>query len=78
MDNLAYQWNSHSLKFGTNLRFGREIDARGSIAGYNAATDVYFNGDLDNTEFSQESDVPGTPNLSESSENFALYQVFTD
>lgn len=51
VDNLSYQWNNHALKFGTNLRLGREIDSRGSIAGYNAATDVYFNADLDNAAF---------------------------
>ena len=48
VDNMSYQWKNHSLKFGTNLRFGKEIDARGSIAGYNATTDVYFSADIDN------------------------------
>ncbi len=51
VDNLAYQLEKHSLKFGTNLRLGREVDARGSVAGYNAATDVYFNADIDNGLF---------------------------
>ena len=51
VDNLAYQWRNHSLKAGTNLRFGKEIDARGSIAGYNATTDVYLSADIDNTAF---------------------------
>ncbi len=51
VDNLAYQWNNHALKFGTNLRFGREIDSRGSVGSYNAATDVYFNADINNSTF---------------------------
>jgi hypothetical protein len=51
VDNLAYQWNSHALKFGTNLRLGREIDHRGSVGAYNATTDVYFNADIDNALF---------------------------
>ena len=51
VDNVSYQWNAHALKFGTNLRFGREIDPRGSVGSYNAATDVYFNADIDNTAF---------------------------
>ncbi|MBZ5723667.1 MAG: carboxypeptidase-like regulatory domain-containing protein [Acidobacteriia bacterium] len=51
VDNLAYHWNNHALKFGTNLRLGREIDARGSVGAYNATTDVFFTADLDNTLF---------------------------
>jgi hypothetical protein len=51
VDNLSYQWNNHALKFGTNLRLGREIDARGSVGAYNATTDVYFNADINNATF---------------------------
>ena len=51
VDNLAYQWNKHALKFGTNLRLGREIDSRGSVGAYNAAAYVYFNADINNTTF---------------------------
>ena len=51
VDNLSYQINKHALKFGTNLRLGREIDARGSVGAYNASTDVYFNADIDNAAF---------------------------
>ena len=51
VDNFAYQLGKHSLKFGTNLRLGREIDSRGSVGAYNAATDVYFNADIDNAVF---------------------------
>ena len=60
VDNVAYQWNSHALKFGTNLRLGREIDARGSVGSYNATTDVYFTADLDNTLFA----IPAAVNQS--------------
>ena len=42
VDNLAYFRGSHALKFGTNLRFQRHIDTRGSVAGYNAAQAVDF------------------------------------
>lgn len=60
VDNLAYQWNNHSLKFGTNLRLGREIDSRGSVGAYNATTDVYFNADINNTTFN----IPAAVNQS--------------
>ncbi|MCU1257124.1 MAG: hypothetical protein JWO80_9, partial [Bryobacterales bacterium] len=77
VDNVSYQWNAHALKFGTNLRFGREIDSRGSVGSYNAATDVYFNADIDNTLFNipaainQANDLPAI----RSSINFLLGRV---
>ncbi|MEO7142181.1 MAG: TonB-dependent receptor, partial [Bryobacteraceae bacterium] len=78
VDNLAYQWNNHALKFGTNLRLGREIDSRGSVGSYNAATDVYFNADIDNATFNiptaglnQSNDLPAL----QSSINFLLGRV---
>ncbi len=58
VDNLAYQWRKHALKFGTNLRLGREIDTRGSVGSYNATTDAYFNADIDNAVFG----IPSTVN----------------
>ncbi len=51
VDNLAYQMGNHALKFGMNLRLGREIDSRGSVGAYNATTDVYFNSTIDNAAF---------------------------
>jgi hypothetical protein len=42
VDNLAWFGGAHSLKFGTNLRFQRHIDTRGSIAGQNAAELLNF------------------------------------
>ncbi len=63
VDNLAYQVGSHALKFGTNLRLGREIDARGSIAGYNATTDVYFNADINNAAFNIPSSINAANDL---------------
>jgi hypothetical protein len=60
VDNISYQWNAHALKFGTNLRFGREIDARGSVGSYNAATDVLFNADISPAQFN----IPGAINQS--------------
>ncbi len=77
VDNVSYQVNSHALKFGTNLRFGRESDQRGSVGAYNAATDVYFNADIDNTAFNipvsinQSNDLPGV----RSAINFLLGRV---
>ena len=77
VDNVSYQWNAHALKFGTNLRLGREMDSRGSVGAYNAATDVYFNADIDNTLFNipasinQSNDLPGI----RSATNFLLGRV---
>ncbi len=42
VDNLSILAGSHNLKFGTNLRFQRHADIRGSIAGYNASPLVNF------------------------------------
>ena len=77
VDNVSYQWNKHALKFGTNLRFGQEIDSRGSVGSYNAATDVYFNAQVDPTAFNlpasinQSNDLPAL----QSSINFLLGRV---
>ncbi|MBS1856082.1 MAG: TonB-dependent receptor [Acidobacteria bacterium] len=77
VDNLSYVWGKHTLKFGTNIRLGREIDARGSVGAYNATTDVYFNADLDNATFNvpaainQAYDLPSLRN----SINFLLGRV---
>jgi hypothetical protein len=63
VDNLGYQWNNHAFKFGANLRLGREIDSRGSVGSYNAATDVYFNADIDNAAFGIPANVNQTYDL---------------
>ncbi|MBI3282341.1 MAG: TonB-dependent receptor, partial [Acidobacteria bacterium] len=42
VDNLAYTFSAHALKFGTNLRLQRHRDERGSIAGQNATQTVNF------------------------------------
>ena len=77
VDNVSYQWNAHALKFGTNLRFGREQDSRGSVGAYNAATDVYFNADIDNTLFNVPTSINQSNDLGtlRSATNFLLGRV---
>jgi hypothetical protein len=43
LDNLSYIRGKHAFKFGTNLRYQRHIDDRGSIGNFNAAPTVFFN-----------------------------------
>ncbi len=77
VDNVAYQWNKHALKFGTNLRLGREIDSRGSVGSYNATTDVYFNADINNATFNVPAAINQSTDLTllRSSINFLLGRV---
>ncbi|MDQ2948647.1 MAG: TonB-dependent receptor, partial [Acidobacteriota bacterium] len=42
VDNLTWIHEAHTLKFGTNLRFQKHFDVRGSIAGQDATTDIDF------------------------------------
>ena len=42
VDNIAYFRGSHIFKFGVNMRLQREIDNRGSVAGFNANEEVDF------------------------------------
>jgi len=42
LDNFSWAKGSHTLKFGANFRYGREIDHRGSIGSLNAMPQVYF------------------------------------
>ena len=42
IDNLTWVRGTHTLKFGTNLRFQRHEDIRGSVGGYDSTTDVNF------------------------------------
>ena len=77
VDNLAYQFNKHSLKFGMNLRLGREIDARGSVGAYNAATDAYFSADINQSTFNIPAGINAANDLPalNSSINFLLGRV---
>lgn len=43
VDNLTYVHGPHTWKFGTNLRYQREVDDRGSIGNYDAQPLVFFN-----------------------------------
>jgi Carboxypeptidase regulatory-like domain len=47
VDNLSYIRGQHAFKFGTNLRYQRHIDDRGSIGNYDASPIVFFNTDVD-------------------------------
>jgi len=40
VDNLSYLRNSHTFKFGTNLRFQQHVDNRSSVAGFNLRESV--------------------------------------
>jgi hypothetical protein len=42
VDNLSWSAGTHSLRFGTNLRFQRHTDQRGSVGGQNVAPIVNF------------------------------------
>jgi hypothetical protein len=42
VDNLSWLKGSHSVKFGTNMRFQRHTDIRGSVAGANVSPTVDF------------------------------------
>ena len=42
VNNLSWLKGDHSLKFGTNMRFQRHTDTRGSVAGANVAPTVDF------------------------------------
>ena len=65
VDNLTYIHGPHALKFGTNLRYQREIDDRGSIGNYDAQPLVYFNTDVAHVgpEFNLPSDINSTYDL---------------
>jgi hypothetical protein len=42
VDNFTWVHGTHTFKFGTNLRFQRHQDIRGSVGGYASTTDVNF------------------------------------
>jgi hypothetical protein len=58
VDNAAYQFGAHALKFGTSLRFTSHNDIRGSIAGLNSVEVVDFAADFDTVAFK----IPSTLN----------------
>jgi hypothetical protein len=60
VDNLSYIRGSHAFKFGTNLRYQRHIDDRGSVGPYDAQPLLYFNpffAPVDAAKFKISSDV---------------------
>ncbi|MGH9914679.1 MAG: TonB-dependent receptor domain-containing protein, partial [Pyrinomonadaceae bacterium] len=42
VDNLSYQRNAHTFKFGTNLRYQQHVDDRASVAGFETFLQVDF------------------------------------
>jgi hypothetical protein len=42
VDNLSWNKGEHSIRFGTNMRFQKHTDVRGSVAGVNVAPIVNF------------------------------------
>jgi hypothetical protein len=42
VDNLAYFRGSHALKFGTNIRYQKHQDIRGSVASYDVTQNIDF------------------------------------
>ncbi len=42
VDNLSWLKGAHSFRFGTNMRFQRHTDTRGSVAGFNVSPTVNF------------------------------------
>lgn len=63
VDNLSYIRGEHALKFGTNLRYQRHIDDRGSIGPFDAQPLVFFStvfAPVDATAFKVPGDVNGS------------------
>ncbi len=50
VDNFTWVTGPHTLKFGTNLRYQREVDLRGSVGGYDSTTDVDFSTAVDTVD----------------------------
>jgi hypothetical protein len=62
VDNLNYVRGAHAVTFGTNLRYQRHIDDRGSIGIYDAQPLAFFNpafAPVDATTFKLPSDIDG-------------------
>ena len=80
VDNFTVVRGTHTLKFGTNLRFQRHQDIRGSVGGYDSTTDVNFStsvSTVDPAAFNIPSGVNSTFDLSgfQSNINFLLGRV---
>ncbi|MDP9158628.1 MAG: TonB-dependent receptor, partial [Acidobacteriota bacterium] len=63
VDNLSYIRGTHAFKFGTNLRYQRHIDDRGSIGPYDAQPLTFFNpgfASVDSRAFNIPADVNGS------------------
>jgi len=61
VDNVTWVTGAHAFKFGTNMRFQKHSDVRGSIAGYNATPALDFStsvNTVDPTTFA----IPGNIN----------------
>jgi hypothetical protein len=66
VDNLSYVHGQHAFRFGTNLRFQRHIDDRGSIGPYDAQPLLFFStifAPVDATQFHLPSDAEPTTDL---------------
>lgn len=67
VDNLSYVRGPHALKFGTNLRYQRHIDNRGSIGPFDAQPLLFFSpffAPVDSTAFKVPGDVNGAFDIS--------------
>lgn len=80
VDNLSWLKGSHSLRFGTNLRFQKHNDVRGSVAGQNANPIVDFSTGINSVDPGTFG-IPGDVNtefdrpMLESTINFLLGRV---
>lgn len=66
VDNLSYVRGQHAFKFGTNLRYQRHIDDRGSIGPFDAQPLVFFNtvfAPVDPKAFNVPGDVNGSVDI---------------
>jgi hypothetical protein len=63
VDNLSWFSGGHSFKVGTNIRYQRHTDVRGSVAGTNVAPQVNFSTDV-NTVDPAAFNLPTTINIS--------------
>lgn len=67
VDNFSYIRGAHALKFGTNLRYQRHIDNRGSIGPFDAQPLLFFSpffAPVDPTAFKVPGDVNGAFDIS--------------
>ncbi len=50
VDNLTWVHETHTFKFGTNLRLQRHEDIRGSVGGFDSTTDVNFSASVNSVD----------------------------